>query len=90
MDFEWHSEKAASNLRKHGVSFKDATTVFGDPLALPFNEPDHSVAESGVLTFGVSSLNRILVVSHPERGGALRMISARQTTRRERRIYEDG
>ncbi len=90
MDFEWDSEKAASNLRKHGVSFKEATTVFGDPLTLPFNDPDHSVAERRFLTFGVSSLNRLLIVSHPERGGALRIISARQTTRRERRIYEDG
>ncbi len=90
MNFEWDSEKAASNLRKHGVSFAEAATVYGDLLALTFNDPDHSVAERRFLTFGVSSLNRLLVVSHTERGGALRIISARQTTRRERRIYEDG
>lgn len=90
MDFEWNTEKAASNLRKHGISFEEAATVYGDPLALTFNDPDHSVAESRFLTFGVSSLNRILVVSHTERGGTLRIISARQTTRRERCIYEDG
>ena len=90
MDCEWNSEKAALNLRKHGVSFNEAATVFGDPLALTFNDPDHSADESRFLTFGVSSLNRLLTVSHTERGSASRIISARQTTRRERRIYEDG
>ncbi len=90
MDFEWDTEKASSNVRKHGVSFEEAATVFGDPLALTFNDPDQSLDESRFLTFGISNFNRLLVVSHTERGTALRIISTRQMTRRERRIYEDG
>jgi len=90
MTFEWSEVKAESNIAKHGVSFDEATTVFGDPVAKTYDDPDHGMIEQRFLTFGVSILQRFLVVSHTDRGGALRIISARPMTRRERRIYEDG
>ncbi|MEW5890927.1 MAG: BrnT family toxin [Pseudomonadota bacterium] len=63
---------------------------FGDPLALTFPDPDHSVGERRWLTFGVSQTGRLLVVAHTERGRAIRIISARKATRHERGIYEHG
>ena len=90
MEFEWDRGKAAANLAKHGVSFHEAGTVFGDPLAVTFYDPDHSEGESRFLTFGFSSGNRLLVVAHTERRGATRIISARRATRKERKIYEEG
>ncbi len=88
MEFEWDPEKAETNQKKHGVSFHEASTVFGDPLALTFNDPDHSVRERRFLTFGHSILNRLLVVVHAERADKIRIISARRATRQERKIYE--
>jgi len=64
MIFEWDPDKAAANERKHGVTFYEATTVFGDPLAATFNDPDHSVNEHRYLTLGLSRLDRLLIVSH--------------------------
>ena len=90
MEFEWDRRKAAANLAKHGVSFHEAGTVFGDPLAVTFYDPDHSEGERRLLTFGFSSGNRLLVVAHTERRGATRIISARRATRKERKIYEEG
>lgn len=90
MSFQWNKGKAESNIRKHGVSFDEASTVFADPLALSFDDPDHSSDECRYLTFGISSLHRLIVVSHTARGSAVRIISARPATPRERRIYEDG
>lgn len=90
MRFEWNPEKARENERKHRVSFEEAAAVFGDPLAMTFPDPDHSIGEDRHLTFGLSSSNRMLVVAHTERGGALRVISARMATKGERRIYENG
>ncbi len=90
MDFEWDPEKAEANEGKHGVSFSEASTAFGDALALTFPDPDHSLGEYRFLTFGVSRTGRLLAVSHAEREGRVRIISARETTRRERKIYEDG
>ena len=90
MEFEWDRKKAAANERKHGISFQEAATVFGDPLAITFADPDHSEGEYRFLTFGVSRFNRLLVVSHTEREGRVRIISAREAMRRERKIYEDG
>ena len=72
------------------MSFEEAATVFGDPLAITFADPDHSEGEDRFLTFGVSKINRLLVVSHTVRVSRSRIISARQTTRGERRIYENG
>ncbi len=88
--FEWDESKAAVNLRKHGVSFEEAASVFSDSLAYTFQDPDHSVEEERLLTFGYSHTRRLLAVIHAERGGAIRIISARRATRHERGIYEQG
>lgn len=88
MDFEWNPDKAARNLSKHGVAFAEAATVFGDPLAVTFYDPDHSRDEDRYLTFGYSTRGRLLVVSHTDRQHRHRLISARTATRRERKIYE--
>jgi uncharacterized DUF497 family protein len=89
VNFEWDPRKAARNRRKHGVSFHEAATVFGDPLALTFHDPDHSVAEQRLITVGMSSAGRVLIVAHSERGENIRIISARKTTRGERKHYEE-
>lgn len=90
MRFEWDPVKAASNLSKHGVSFEQACTVFGDPLSATARDPDHAIREGRWLTFGMSSDGQLLVVAHADRGGKLRIISARVATRHERKIYEEG
>jgi len=90
MEFEWDPTKAAENLRRHKVSFDEAATVFGDPLALTFADPDHSGSEERLLTFGLSRQNRLLIVSHTARHPRIRIISARRMSRRERKIYEEG
>ena len=90
MRFEWDPKKAATNLRKHGVSFDEAATVFQDDLSLTGDDPDHSVNEERFITFGVSSTGRLLVVSHTERGDRIRIVSARLATRSERKLYEEG
>lgn len=90
MEFEWDPRKAAANERKHDVPFQEAVTVFGDPLAITFEDPDHSMNEKRYITFGLSKQERLLVVSHTERGERTRIINARQLTRKERRIYEKG
>lgn len=90
MEFEWDTEKAAANLRKHRVSFEEASSVFGDPLAITFHDPDHSNGEVRWLTFGVSRSGLMLVVSHTQRGKRVRLISARRTIRAERKIHEEG
>ena len=90
-DFEWDSRKAARNRRKHGVPFEDAVTAFADPLAVTVTDPDHSsAAERRYILVGRSARGRLLVVSHAERGTAIRIISARPATRRERAQYEEG
>lgn len=90
MRFEWDPRKAAANLRKHRVSFEEATTALRDDLALTGRDPDHSTGEARYVTFGVSARGRLLVVAHTEHGGVLRIISARTATRSERKIYEEG
>ena len=87
---EWDARKAATNLRKHGVSFEEASSVFFDPLAATGSDPDHSLSERRFVTFGVSSSGRLLVVAHAERADAIRIISARRATRAERKLYEEG
>jgi uncharacterized DUF497 family protein len=89
MRFEWDPKKAAANLKKHGVSFQEAATVFGDPLAITFQDPDHSEDEERQLTFGLSLQRRLIVVSHVERKDVTRIISARPMERKERAIYEE-
>ena len=88
MRFEWSARKAQINRAHHGVSFHEAATVFADPLAWTFDDPDHSAHELRYLTFGVSDRNRPLVVVHTPRGDNIRIISARGMTPRERRQYE--
>ena len=90
MIFEWNIAKAASNLRKHGVSFEEAASVFLDPWALTFPDPEHSVDEEREITFGASVRQRIVVVSHCPRGDRIRIISARKATRNEKIQYEEG
>jgi len=90
MEFEWDPRKSDANLKKHGISFHEASTVFGDPLAISFNDPGHSIREHRFLTFGHSISNQLLVVVHTERHGKTRIISARRTTKQERKIYENG
>ena len=90
MKFEWDEAKAAANPRKHGVSFAEASTAFADELSLTGDDPDHSRGERRLITFGVSSAGRLLVVSHTERAGHIRIISDRPATRAERKFYEDA
>ena len=90
MILEWDPKKAATNRRKHGIEFHEAGTVFDDPLSTTFPDPDHSVEERRYLTIGVSASGRILVVGHTDRGEAVRLISARRATTRERRFYAEG
>ena len=88
MQFEWDPQKAKGNLRKHRMSFDEAVTVFYDPLSATLDDPDHSVGEKRFLTVGYSARGRLLVVSHTERGNAVRIISARLATPRERKRHE--
>jgi len=89
LTFGWNPEKNEQNLKKHGVSFSEAATVFGDPLSVTIQDPDHSVDEERFLTMGLSYRRRLLVVSHTERQGWIRIISARSATAHERRNYEE-
>ena len=88
MRFEWDPEKAKKNLKKHGVSFEEAVTVFYDPLSATFDDPDHSVGEYRYITIGLSSRDRLLVVAHADRGESLRIINARAATAHERKKHE--
>ena len=88
MLFEWDPKKAAANLEKHGVSFDEASTVFGDPLAITIPAPDHSAEEQRFLTPGRSSGHRLIIISHTDREDRYRIISAREAARHERRQYE--
>ena len=90
LTFEWDHDKAKRNLRKHGVSFAEASTVFGDPLSIVFADPDHSEDEERFLIVGHSYKNRLLIVAFTERGNHIRIISARKLTSKERRDYEEA
>jgi uncharacterized DUF497 family protein len=89
MNFEWDPRKAEVNLRKHGISFTEAGTVFGDELAVTIPDPDHSDEEDRTITIGWSNRGRLLMVSHANRGDKIRIISARELTPRERKAYEE-
>jgi len=88
MHFEWDPEKARPNLAKHGVSFEEAMRAFLDPLSVTILDPDNSESEDRFVLIGQSLSGRLLVVVHTDRGDAIRLISARRATRRERRTYE--
>ncbi len=90
MRVEWDPRKAASNVKKHGVSFRDAATVFGDPLAWTFPDPDHSSTEDRFVTIGLTRTGEILVVAHTDSRDRIRIISARRATPRERRFHEEA
>ena len=88
LTFEWDLRKARSNLAKHGVGFKEASTIFGDPLSLTIPDPEHSLSEERYITVGRAFSGKLLVVVHTERGDNIRIISARRASRRERKFYE--
>jgi uncharacterized DUF497 family protein len=90
MTFEWDQQKAQSNLVKHGISFKEAQTVFDDPLYVDFYDPDHSQNENRYIIIGASSMGHILLVSYTERGNITRIISARKVTKQEFKAYQEG
>ena len=90
LTFEWDEAKAGRNVEKHGVSFEEAATVFGDPLSLTIDDPEHSQEEARFVTVGEAVGREITVVVHTERGRSIRIISARRATRRERSTYESG
>ena len=87
--FECNDRKAKTNLKKHDVAFTEATQVFGDPLAITFSDPQHSLGEFRFITFGLTRTGKLLVIAHAEREESIRIISARPATRIERKIYEE-
>lgn len=89
MKFAWDEAKATSNLKKHGIDFREAATVLEDPLSYTFPDTDHSTDEQRFITMGMSTLGRLLVVAHTEAGDTIRIISARLATRGERKVYEE-
>lgn len=89
-EFDWDAAKAESNVRKHGVTFTEAATAFGDPLSVTVPDPRHSVTEERFVLFGRSEAGRLLAVMHTDVGTVIRIISARLMTPRERREYEEG
>jgi uncharacterized DUF497 family protein len=88
MDFQWDPKKARANLRKHRVSFEEASTVFNDVLATIYEDPDHSLTERRYLTIGTSVKGRLLHIAFADRGERIRIINARQVTKKERELYE--
>ncbi len=90
LSFEWNNQKALSNEQKHGISFDEASTVFGDPLSLTLHDPLHSENEERFVVIGTSHKNRVLIVVHTERGDDIRIISARKATKNERLQYESN
>ena len=90
MEFEWDRRKAERNLRKHGVSFEEAVSVFSDPEELTIDDPDHSLDEERCVSVGHSVLGRLLVVGYTERRSKIRLIFARRATMPERFDYEEA
>lgn len=88
MNFEWNTEKAEKNIRKHGIPFKEALTAFQDTLSVTYPDMDHSADEDRYLIIGLSSLGNVLVISHTFRDDNIRIISARKATKKERYFYE--
>jgi uncharacterized DUF497 family protein len=89
LQFEWDPEKAKINLKKHQVSFEEASTIFDDPMFITFLDEEHSIDEERYITIGVSKINRLLLVAHADRLGKVRIISARKATKNEQRFYEE-
>ena len=89
LEFEWNPAKAELNLKEHGISFDEATTVFRDTLSITISDPDHSDSEDRFIDIGMSHRMQLLVVSYTERKDKIRIISARRATRAERKNYEE-
>ena len=87
---EWDAGKAAANLKKHDISFEEATTVFLAPLAMTYPDPDHSAGERREITIGHTMEQKLVFVAHCERGSRIRVISARLATKSEKKKYEEG
>jgi len=90
MNFDWDESKAQANLAKHGVTFDEAKSIFADPFYVDFYDPDHSDEEERYIIIGQSQRQRLLVVSYTERQQQVRLISAREATRREKQAYAEG
>ena len=89
-NFEWDEKKAKQNLKKHKVSFEEASTIFNDPFSITIPDPDHSIQEEHYIDIGISEKGRILIVCYTERGTNIRIISCRKATPMERREYEEN
>jgi uncharacterized protein len=90
LEFEWDRDKAKRNIKKHGVSFEEAMTVFADPLSLTIHDPEHSDEEDRYVILGESSRQRLLVVVFTDRDDRIRIITASVATRQERKNHEEG
>jgi uncharacterized DUF497 family protein len=90
LEFEWDLRKGAANILKHKVSFEEAATVFGDPLGRILADPRHSHGEERFVLLGLSDRRHMLAVMYVDRGKAIRIVSARKATRRERKDYEES
>ena len=90
MKIEWDPLKAKLNIKKHGITFEEAATAISDPMAVTGSDPDHSIHEVRYITFGVSLKGKLLVVSHTDEKGIIRLISARKASKGERELYEKG
>jgi uncharacterized DUF497 family protein len=88
LQFEWNISKAEKNIKKHRVSFEEATTVFDDPMFITFIDQEHSIDEERYITIGLSNGARLLMLAHTDRNGLIRIISARKTTKKEQLFYE--
>ena len=89
LDFDWDEDKAAANFKKHGISFDEAKTVFGDPFSVTIDDPAHSASEYRFVDIGTSTSGMILALAYAERGRTIRLISCRKATKAERKIYEE-
>ncbi|MBC8262507.1 MAG: BrnT family toxin [Anaerolineales bacterium] len=88
--FEWDANKAAQNLKKHSVAFEEAATVFDDPMFITVVDDEHSVDEERYITIGLSAQGRLLMIAHTDRGGQMRIISARKATKKEEQFYAEA
>ena len=88
--FRWDQRKAKANLRKHGISFEEASSAFGDPISITIEDVDHSYGENRYILLGETLEHHLVIVVHTDRNGEIRIFSARLATRQERRSYEAG
>jgi uncharacterized DUF497 family protein len=89
-EYEWDANKASKNSQKHGVALDEAATVFDDPMFITVVDDEHSADEERYITIGMSSLNRLLMVAHTDRGGRIRIMGARRATKKEELFYAEA